>query len=414
MDISIDHPISFGSETPPLDRRQALKLARRGAAPAAIGAVAGAVIAYAIAATLPKSYTAHAALAVEGDRIAIPELRGALRSDEAPDPMPWVRTEVQALTGRQLLAGTVAAVHLDRDPEFNPALRKPSFFAELTGWLTAWLPHDKAARRTDNQDLVLAAVDHALVISQDNRSLVIGVDFTARDPAVAADFVNTLIANYIHEQAQERGAVNAGANADLEQRVAQTRGEIEAIEKRMQDLRNTSQFVGLRAGSVGQQQLEDLATAASRATLERMQMEATLARANGAAASGSPGEMASVLGSETISRLRDQEASAAAHAANLSARFGSAYPEVEAADADLSATRRQLGAETGRIIASLQTQLRVAQAHEADVQRQLEAAKRSSVIAQNTEAEMEQLKQDAATRRELYRTLLRARRICGR
>ncbi len=405
MDIPIDTGLRLPHEGQTRDRVYAWKIARRAAPPVVAGMALGAVLAYGLASTQPKSYTAHAALAIDGAQIAIPELSGALRSDNPPDPMPWVRTEVQALTGRQLLMASIADMHLDRDPEFNPALRKPGWFDHVKAWLKSLVPHQKSTSSND-EDEIVQAVNHRLVISQDNRSLVIGIDFSARDPKIASGFVDTLIHNYVAKRAADREAVNLGANADLAHRVEQVRQQIAAIEQRMRDLRSSTQVVGLRAGSVGQQQLEDLATAAAHATLERMQLEATLARANSLAAQGNPGELASVLGSETISRLRDREAVAAGRAADLSARFGSAYPEVRSAEADLSATRRELSGEVQRILASLQTQLRVARAHERDVQQQLDAARASSVKAQNVEAEIDQLKQDAATQRSLYRTLL--------
>lgn len=380
---------------------------RRASVPIAACALAGALLAYLYASSLPKSYTASAAVAVEGDRIGIPELQGALRADNAPDPMPLVHTEVQALSSRQLIQQVSDALHLDRNSEFNAALRPPTLMGKLKGDMMSWLPASKSsASPSAVNDGLVNAVTHALVISQDNRSLVIGLAFTAHDPALAARFVNTLVATYIDGRAQRRVSANSGANAVMSQRVEQTRADIDRIEQQMRTLRNTSGMVGLRAGSVGQQQVEDLATAASRATLDRSEIEANWQRASALASGGSSDALASVLGSETISRLREQEAQASAHVADLSQRYGPAYPALRSAQADLSATRSQLSGETHRIVTSLATQLRVARAHEADVLAQLASARHAGVDAQNTQAELDQLQQDATTRRQLYRTLL--------
>jgi Mrp family chromosome partitioning ATPase len=244
------------------------------------------------------------------------------------------------------------------------------------------------------------------VISQDNRSLVIGISFTAHDPNLAAAFVNTLVADYIATRADRRQTANQGANTVMSQRIEQVRQDINSIEQKMRALRTSSDMVGLRAGSVGQQQVEDLATAASRATLDRSQIEAQYERAAALASSGSSDALASVLGSETISRLREQEAEAAAKVADLSMRYGANWPALRSAEADLSSIRRQIAGESHRIVDSLATQLRVARAHEADVLAQLSAARHEGVAAENVQAELTQLQQDAATRRDLYRTLL--------
>ena len=387
---------------------QVLSHLRRYAAPIGLCAVLGASGAYLYARSLPKAYTASAAVAVEGDRIAIPELQGALRADNAPDPMPLVHTEVQALAARQLVDGVATELHLNRDPEFNGALRPPTALDHARDWVKRFLPRSGAADTTDtaNDDALFGAVMHGLVISQDNRSLVIGIAFTAHDPALAARFVNTLITHYIDGRAQRRVSANLGANTAMAQRIDQVRADIEHIEQQMHDLRERSGLVGLRAGSVGQQQVEDLATAASRATLDRSQIEANYDRAAALASGGSSDALASVLESPTISRLRSQEAEAAGKVADLSQRYGSAYPALRSAEADLAATRRELAGETHRIVASLAAQLRVARAHEADVIAQLESARHAGLTAQNTQAQLDQLQQDVATRRDLYRTLL--------
>ena len=114
-------------------------------------------------------------------------------------------------------------------------------------------------------------------------------------------------------------------------------------------------MVALRAGSIGQQQAEQLTIEEARISVERSQIEANLARASAAAASGNADELASVLDSATISRLRDQEAEASGRVADLSAQFGPGYPDLQSAQAHLGAVRSQLSGEARRIVASLST-----------------------------------------------------------
>jgi Mrp family chromosome partitioning ATPase len=189
-------------------------------------------------------------------------------------------------------------------------------------------------------------------------------------------------------------------------RIAQVSSDVAALEKQMMDLRNSNDMVNLRAGSVGQQQLEELATAAARAAIERSQLEATYNRASALAKQGSSDALSTVLNSPTIAQMREQEATASRRAAELSSRYGSGYPGVKSAQADLSAARGQLGAETQRIVSSLGTQLKAAQAHEADVKQQLTEARTLAVQSENARARLDQLQQEVVTRRSLYKTLL--------
>jgi len=369
-------------------------------------AVVGGAAAYGYALTLPKSYTSSAALAVVGDSFSIPELQGALRGSNAPDPMPLVRTELQALTSPAMVQQVVTQLDLVSNPEFNPALRPPTLSERLKSALGQLIPRLRPAPSDPNEAAMIAAT-HALSSFQDNRSLVINVSFTAQDPALAARFINTLVADYFAARSRWREAANQGANSDMTQRITQARNDLSAIEQKMRDLRSQSGAVGLiRTGSVGQQQLEELATAADRASLDRAAAEANYQRAAALAKSGDSAALANVLDSTTISRLREQEGEAASKAAALSSTHGDNYPGVVSARSNLAAIRGQMAAETQRIVASLNAQLQVARAHEADVKRQLEDARTAAVSAQNIQAQLNELQADANSERQVYQQLL--------
>ncbi len=370
--------------------------------------------------SLPKTYTASALMAVEGDHFAIPELSGALRDDNSPDPMPMIHTEVQALSSRALISQVAAQMHLDANPEFNPALRPITLQQRLKdmvgGLLSPILPQAPAlpadassspgAVLPPSDEPVVGSVAHALSIFQDNRSLVIAISFTSQDPQLAARFVNTLLETYVVSRARHRGDANAEASAVIAQRVVQARADLDAVEKQINDLRSKGDVVGVRAGSIGQQQVEELTSAAARATLERSQLEVSYERAAAAAKQGSSDALASVLQSPTISQLRNQVAQSSQHLAELSSHYGPNYPGMRAAAAQLASAQGQLGSETSRIVASLGAQLRVARDQEADVKQQLDAARHGAVTAENARAGLEQLQQEAGTRRGLYQTLL--------
>ena len=390
---------------------QLLSLLRRYLWLIGLCAVLAGLAAFAYARTLPKTYTANSALTVEGDHFAIPQLQGALRSESAPDPMPWVRTEVQALSSRAMLQSVISTLHLENNPEFNPALEKPGLAQKLkdrgSALVAMVLPQGPASTADAGPDeQVLGRVTKALTVFQDNRSLVISIAFTARDPQVAANFVNTLTQEYIQSRTKRRDSVNEGANAVMTQRIEQVRSDLAKIEQQMTELRNKDGMVTLRAGGVGQQQLEELTTAAARATTERSQLQVSYERATAAVKQGSSDALAAVLNSPTIAALREREAVASQRMAQLSPHYGSEYPGMRSATAELSAARRQVNEEVGRIVASLGTQLRVARDQEASIQQQLAEARKIGVVADNARAQMEQLQQEASTRRTLYQTLL--------
>lgn len=365
--------------------------------------------AYVFARGLPKTYVASSTISVEGERFVIPELQGALRGENAQDPMPWVRTEVQALTSRAQVQEMITKLGLVRDPEFNPSLRPPGLLASLRhaagAWLP-WLPQATPVSPDSVNETVLRNVSKALGVFQDNRSLVISTSFTAQNPLLAAEAVNTLIATYIQGRADRRIAANRGANDVMLARIKAAKADVDKVEQQMLALRNQSQLVGLRAGSIGQQQLEELASAAARASVERAQLEASWERASTLSKQGLSDALVAVLGSPTISLLRQQESTATRRVAELSSRYGSGYPGVKSATADLNAARAQIAGEVQRIVASMGAQLNVARLQEADVKRQLAEARKNGVQTENAQAQLAELQQEATTRRNLYQTLL--------
>jgi succinoglycan biosynthesis transport protein ExoP len=400
-------PLGMPQGSPTMRLAQLGLMLRRHAWLIGLCAGVGAVGAAAFAMTMPNVYTANGAVTVEGERLAIPELQGVLRGQNAPDPMPYVRTEVQALSSRERIQAAADALKLEQNPEFNAALRPPGISQLVKDEIKSWLPARSAGGPAAGpDDAVLNAATRALAVTQDNRSLVIGVSFTAQDPAVASRFINTLIDGYIDARAKRNSSANLGANTAINQRIEELRREIAGFEQQMRELRASSDLVNLRAGSVGQQKLEELATASARATLARSELEANVTRARALAAQGATDALANVLNSPTVSRLREQEATASRRVAELSARYGSGYPAVRSAGAEVASARRQLADETGRIISSLDSQLRVARENEADVQKQLATAQRGGITADNARARLEQMQQELTSRRTLYQTLL--------
>ena len=392
---------------------QIVRLLRRNAWGIGICTVLGGGSAFIFAHTLPKTYTANGLMTVEGDRMALPELQGVLKGGDGPDPFPFVHTEVQALTSRSLNAQVVSELHLERDPEFNADLRSPTLWKRVSGligsMLARLLPHatpgtgDAAAATEEG---VIGAAQKALSVFQDNKSLVISISFVSKNPVLASRYVNTLIANYVNSRAQHRVDANQGAGVILSQRAAQARADLVAVQKQEHDLRDSSSFINLRAGSVGQQQVEELTSAAATAAVQRSQLEATYARALSAQKAGNSDTLASVLDSPTVSRLRDEEATAEGNVAQLSAHYGPKHPAMRIAEAQLRSSRQELNGEVSRIVSSLGAQLRVAREQDDSIRRQLNAARSGAITAENAQAQLDQLQQEEVTRQALYRNLL--------
>ena len=381
--------------------------------------------AFAYTSTLPKLYTSSGTLAVEMRSVNIPVLQGALSGESTADPMPLVRSEVQELLSRALVQQVANDLHLVQNPEFNGTLRPPTGMGQaklaIARALPAWaaapfqdaglLPDPRKAAGPPNpaaiEDGVVGAVSQNLSVLNDDRSLIITVAFKAWDPAVAAAVVNDLMAHYMRNKSQAHDTANVDANSALGRQITQVRKEMDALEQRISDTRQKYNLVQTRAGSVGQQQLEDLSSALTRASADRAQADANYSRAAAMAKVGAVSQdSAEVLGSATVGALREREAEAARHVAQLSATLGSANPRLRAAEAELSSARGALASQAQRVVVSLGAQAEAARQREADIKQQLATAEASAGTLSGVQSDLQQLEKDADARREVYKTLL--------
>ncbi len=373
----------------------------------ALFAIAGGVLALGISTRLPKLYTASGAIAVGGQSFTIPELQGALRANDN-DPMLLVRTEEQALLARQLIEKVVVQLNLAERKEFNPALNSPGLMAQASALLTQVLPAESTPpSNVPNHGLVnvVAAASKAMTVFNDNRSLVITIGFTSTDPVLSAAFINTLISDYQAERARQRNTADEAAKSTLGEQVSQIDTDISRLEQQVSDLREQGRLVTLRGGSVGQEELEALAAEAVKTRTARAQLEATLQRVIALAASGATADYSGALTSETIVRLRDQEAAAARRLADMTTRFGPDYPALRDAQANVAAIRALVKQEDARIVGSLSAQLDVAKQHEADAQAQLDTVRDQAVKAESLQSRVDALQRQIADRRALVQQL---------
>ncbi|WP_158291993.1 GumC family protein [Paracraurococcus ruber] len=408
MDIAIPGLGTQPAAPPGIHGLQLLRTLRRGWwAIIGCGVLLG-VITYAGTKRLTPGYSASAIVSAEPQRFAIPQLQGAVASDAAPDPMPWVRTEAAVLRSPMLLRSAAQDLSLDQDPVFNPALRPPGLLAPVKAWLAGWLGAPSATRgdpALEQQEAVLAEVQRRLRVEHDERSFLVTVTFASPDPNQASGFVNTLLRRYLADRSAARLSANRDANAALSGRMAALRGELDAAEAQLRTMRQQNGLVTLRAGSLGQQQLEELATAAAQASSDRIQAQAAWEGATTLSRRGATAELADVVGSATMARLRDQETAAARRWGEVQSRYGPRHPDRQSAQSELAAIRAEITEEVRRTVASLQARYQAARDREAATAQQLARAREEAARAGALQDRLADMEKEVDAKRVLYQNL---------
>ena len=422
-----DRPIyTIGGLNQGLGIGQILAKVRRGWWIIALTTLLGGAASYLYGLLTPNTYVAGGILSVQPQHFSIPELQGALSADTGPDPLPEVMTEVQVLTSPRLLLQVIDTLHLDRDPEFDPRFQPPSLFNRLATALNAdWISQARAFWLASKQMLglptetkpvelsqdainqaVLGALSKRLIVSHNDRSLIITIQATAQNPKTAATIVNTLVDAYEQARFDDHERINKAANLSLMRRVEDVHAQAVVLEEKARAARAQNDLPSLDRGNVAEQQLSELISAATKSSVERSQADAIAMRAHALAQSGATDELASVVGSGTIARLRDQETQAGRVVAEGQSRYGENYPALQSAKASLQIVRSQIAMEVRRTVASLDAQATTADQHDAKIQAALAAARLASRQVAGGQLQITQLEQEAVARRKLYESLL--------
>jgi succinoglycan biosynthesis transport protein ExoP len=224
---------------------------------------------------LKPKYTAETSLLLDSRKTNIIDLQavmGGLQPEAAA-----IRSEVDVLRSRQLIAKVIEKLGLAGNPDFNTSLRgdDEDLFDTLGRWrrnAALWLsasgigPAEKPVVLTpaemQQQTLMLLIdklLDH-LVIGNDQRSYTIKMSYTADDPALAARIVNAIANAYLDDQLEAKFDATKRANSWLSSRVDDLRKQVNAAEQAVQTYREQNKLTvaDSRGTTVSTQQLGEL------------------------------------------------------------------------------------------------------------------------------------------------------------
>lgn len=332
---------------------------------------------------------------------------------EAPDvvtglpiDVPAVQSEVEVLRSRALAEAVADTEGLADDAEFNPALAPPSLWSRLAAW-TGLADAGFTADGTAARELVIDAFREALRVEALNRSLVIAVRVTSRDPAKAARLAEATAGLYVERQVRAKLDATRDAAGWLAARVEDLRQAAVDAEAAVAAYR-AEQGLGQGAeDSVAAEERKRLTAALAEATALRAEAEARRDRLRQALADDTLNAVTEVLDSPLIHRLREQEALVRREIADLSTRYGPRHPRMGEAEAELRGIRTQIAAEVERIARGIGDEARVAAAREAALQDGLARLERQRAQEGAASVHLRALEREAAASRTLYETLLR-------
>ena len=376
-----------------------------------IVAITGAVAALALVGTLLMTpiFRAGATLQIERDSMKIVDV-GALTPAESPNDRDFYQTQYELLKSRSLALRVVQDLKLTGNPAYAGVIeavdeKLADDAATDAGRKTAASPQQV------REHALVAPVLDALSIEPIRNSRLVNVNFDSPDPQLAARVANAWSDAYIASNLERRFDASSYARKYLEERLAQLKARLEDSEKELVAFSTREQIVsvGDDKPSLSAQSLSELNTALAVAENTRTRTEAMWQQANGKEALGLPQVVANPL----IQKLREQRAVLVSSYQEKLGTFKPDYPDMVRLKGQIDEADRQIRAEVGYIRSSVNAEYQAAADQEALLRTRIEQLKGNVLDLQGRSIQLNILKREAETNRQLYEALLQRYKEIG-
>src|SRR5215472_17091793 len=224
-----------------IDFSKALTTLWRGKGTIIVCALAALMLALAFIAVAPRQYTATTQILIDPtDLLAVGT--GATPSTPLSDAgLLQVESQVRVLGSDAVLRRVVTALNLDKDPEFVGAKSPLRAIAEDVLALVG------IRRDTLSGDATLTALTELkrrVTVRRDERTYVVQVDVTTREPEKSARIANAIADAYLAEQTQIRADAARQVSQSLSARLQDLRDRVRDAEKKVEDYRASHNMIG--------------------------------------------------------------------------------------------------------------------------------------------------------------------------
>ncbi len=314
-----------------------------------------------------------------------------------------IASQVQMLRSVDLIKQVARDLKLYEREEFDP-VASPSAMDELL--ILLGLKKNPLERAPE--DRVVDTFLEKLSVYQVERSRVIAVAFTSKDPELAAAIPNAMVDVYLSLQRGAKLDSNSQAARWLEPEIANLREKVKEAEQKVADYRAAHDIVQTSdTETFSGQQLNDISAELARVRSEMADAEAKAENVRAALAAGRPADMIDAVASNaTILRLKESEAGVRAQISELSITLLDGHPRIKALRAQLAGIRQQIANEAANVAASLENDAGVARLREKQLVAKLNMLKADYAQADSNEVGLRELEREAAAQRQLLETYL--------
>ncbi|ARO23501.1 chain-length determining protein [Rhizobium sp. S9] len=314
-----------------------------------------------------------------------------------------IASQVQLLQSADLLKKVINDLKLYNLPEFDDAANGSAMTSILVK-----LHLKKNPMENPPEERVIDAFVERLQVYQVPGSRVIGINFTSKDPKLAAAIPNAMANVYLSTQSGAKLASNSEATRWLEPEIENLRQKVSEAEKRVAEYRTNHGLLQTNGTTTfPAQQLNDISAELTRVRGDRANAEARAQAVRNALSSGEASDtLPDIMSSQAIQRLKATESGLQSQISDLQTSLLNSHPRLKSLRAQLSDIRGQIRQETQKILASIENEAKVADLRASELERQKDAVQANSARAGEDEVGLNALEREANAQRQLLETYL--------
>jgi succinoglycan biosynthesis transport protein ExoP len=299
-----------------------------------------------------------------------------------------LQSHARLIRSRTLASDIIDKLKLYENPDFAGKLKKGQTRPD---------PADSIYREVLTQ-IFLSNVG----VSSGDRSRLVDVSFSNRNPKLAADILNALFDGYIEMMVQKRFAASEQATEFLSTQIAGLRTEIEGKERELNKYGSEKDILPLTAAETPTvSRIGEVNSALTAATLDRVNKLSIYNQLKAAPL----GEIPNAPEGSLIQRLREQYINLSRDYATRSTSVRPEFPAMQRLKSELDAATEALQNETQNLIRSAFNDYQNALSKERDLQRLLDAQKNEAYRTNSNSVVYNSLKIELDNKKSLLESL---------
>ena len=337
------------------------------------------------------------------------------REQPSEDPNS-LTTQVELLKSRSLAERVIDELRLDQsmpaaaapdaaEPATNAKASAPAQGDYLERIVLGYRKLvNPATRNTEvlGRDAVLRSFLEALTIEPIRNSRLIKLHVENTSPDLAARIANSTVQTYIAMGLERKMEASSYAKTFLEDQIKQIKAKLEESERKLNRYAQDKQILTLdEKTSVVNQTYTEYASALSKAEQERIKVEALYNEIK-----KNPDNVAMVGENKTVQSYKEQKAKLEIEYQQNLRIYKPDFPKMQQIKAQIAEVDSQIKKEIGAIAATVQAQYQSAQQQEALIRQKLGETRKQVLSTQDSSIDLNLLKREVDTNRQLYDGLL--------